>query len=316
MTQKSELQAQLRDIVATKVGESLDAAEQASETTEDTAAAEVAEVTETAASSEAAADVTTEEVDSGDTSAEDEAAAAAEVTADDVPLEYYGIELVGTAEERQATIDALSGRDKHIQQLLREKAEGKKVETTEPPAEANDDTAPAVVAEASDEEILEALGLNPQDEDMTDPRIQAIIGLGKFSLSLKSEVESMQQTSAVRETEVLWETSLTALEAQYGALPTGITHDEVIAEAAKNSIAEPVDAYWRIMGPARAEVLAAVKARRDTATEALKRGQGAAKPRSSAKTEPAGLKATNVKDAVKEAMLNLQKEKGLDFGRE
>lgn len=312
MTAQSELQAQLRDQVSAaaqgvldRQAEAASAEEQAPEP-EAPAAAEPTPAPEGEQAPEPTAETVVPATE----------APTGTVAEEDVPTTYYGHELPGTAEERKSIIEALSGRDKHIQQLLRDKAEQAKAEAEAPAAPAAP-AAPEPPAEVTDEAILSELGINPEHEDMSDPRIQAIVGLARFSLDLKTEVGALSQGVAVRETEALWNTQLDALEGQYGALPPDITRDDVLEHAAKAGIAEPVDAYWRIMGPARAEVLTAVQARRDAAETALKRGSSSpVKPRSEAELAPAPLEATNTKDAVKEVMLRLEKSGRFNFGTE
>lgn len=316
MPTKQELQQQLHAQIAEHVAPKLEAAAAGAEGSEGTAppAEPTAPAAATPASTEGAAAQATPPVEGTTPPAEAPTGTAEE----DVPTSYYGVDLPGTAEERKAVIDALSGRDQHIQKLLRDKAEEAKAGEAAPAAEPVAPAAPQAPAEVTDEDILRDLGLNPENEDMEDPKVQAIVGLARFALDLKEEVGSVKQSAAVRETEALWENQLDALEKQYGSLPEGITRDDVLAHAAKAGIAEPVDAYWRIMGPARAEVLAAVKARRDAAETALKRGSSSpVKTRGSeGETADAPLEAKNTKDAVKEAMLRLEKAGKFDFGRE
>jgi hypothetical protein len=228
---------------------------------------------------------------------------------EDVPTEYFGQDLSEFEPEvRKAIIEMVAPRDKHIQKLLRENAEkaGEAAPGETPEAAP---AAPAAPAEVSDAEILEALGLNAEDDS---PEAKAIIGLAKFNLDLQNEVKAMASKTEVRETEVLWETQLTALEKEYGDLPVDRT--EVFKRAVENGIVEPVDAYWRIMGPARQDLMAEVKKRREAATEQLAKGQKPVKPTTSAKTEPEGLESVEVGDAIKEAFGKLTKEHGWTFG--
>jgi len=291
----------------------------AAETSEDTAAE--AEVTETGseAAQESGAETTeaAEAAETTETPSEGEAEASAETT--EAPTEYFGIDLSAlSSEERASIIAGYADRDKHIQQLLREKAAAKTAEadsTESPAAPAPADT--EVVDEASDADILAALGLDPENNPDDAIAAKSAVPLARMALQLQAEVEGLKAKGLESETAVLWETSLTSLEAQYGALPEDLTHEDVMQQAAKAGIAEPVDAYWRIMGPARAEVLAAVKARREAATAKLKTPQAAqTRPKTDAPTQPGPLESKDVKSATTEAINRIMRDKGWSFDSE
>jgi hypothetical protein len=232
------------------------------------------------------------------------------------PTEYFGVPLDGLPPEvRSSIIEGYQERDKFIQQLLRDKAT--------PPGDAGpaDPAAPADAGaapeEVSDKDILEALGLDPEFET---PESKAVVALARMTLSLQNSVQDVSSKAQLEATERYWETSLTALESKYGDLPPGISHDDVLREAAKANIAEPLDAYWRIMGPGRAAVMAEVTKRRADMAETLKHGtQGQKRPSNEADTSEKIIEAKDSKSAVKMAFSQLVKEQGLqlpEFGED
>lgn len=227
------------------------------------------------------------------------------------PAEYFGVSLDGLPPEARAEI--ISGyqeRDQFIQKLLRDKATTPEGEGT-PPADPPAAPAAGEPEEVSDKDILEALGLDPEFET---PESKAVVALARMTLSLQNSVQDVSNKSQLNETERYWETSLTALESQYGPLPPGISHDDVLREAAKVSIAEPMDAYWRIMGPGRAAVLAEVTKRRAELAETLKKGtQGQKRPSNETDTSEKLIDAKDSKSAVKMAFAQLVKEQGLSL---
>jgi len=229
---------------------------------------------------------------------------------DEPPTEYFGVQLGDLPPEvRSSIIEGYQERDKFIQQLLRDKA------TPSGDAGPADPAAPAGAGDApediSDKEILETLGLDPEFET---PETKAILALARMNVDLHNQVSTLGTKSQLNEAERYWETSLTGLEAEYGKLPPGITHDDVLREAAKANIAEPMDAYWRIMGPGRAAVLAEVTKRRADMAESLKKGtQGQKRPSNEADTSEKIVDAKDSKSAVKMAFAQLVKEQGLQL---
>jgi hypothetical protein len=79
--------------------------------------------------------------------------------------------------------------------------------------------------------------------------------------------------------------------------------------AAIGGIADPVDAYWRVMGPARSSILAEVTRRKGEAEVRLKEGQAALKPKGSVKTETPIIESKDTSDAIKQAFRMLNKDK-------
>ena len=234
----------------------------------------------------------------------------------DVPTEYFGVDLsfIEDSAERAKWIHEFQERDTFINQLLRDKAEGEGQTKPEPAQPQSQEPAPqADKPDLSDEALAQALGLDL--EDPYDAKLAAIaVPLARQNLELQSKVEDLSSSDAVRETQVYWETSLDKLESQFGKLP--VDRLKFYEFAADNSIAEPADAYWRVVGPAKAEVMQAAQKKRVEVAEALaafKRQASGVRPSATVPGEDAGLQSKNTKDAVKEAMLKVQEKLGIDI---
>jgi hypothetical protein len=232
---------------------------------------------------------------------------AEETTADnEVPTEYFGVDLSDLPPDaRKEVIAGYQERDKFIQQLLRDKADSP--DGAEPTAEAA--TPSESEGEVSDADILQALGIDPENDPFAEHTAKAALPLAKMVLSLNEQVAQLTQQNEVSATERYWETSLTALEGQYGKLPVG--RDEVLKLAADAGIAEPMDAYWRIMGPGRQEVFSEVQKRRAELEQTLKRSaQGTTRPSNQADASDKVIEAKDVNEAMRIALDQLAKERG------
>lgn len=227
---------------------------------------------------------------------------AGDGTDEDVPSEYYGVDLSAlSAEERAAIVAGFQERDKFIQQLLRNKADE--------PAEAPKAEDPGD-AEASDADILQALGLDDPDDAYAEHTAKVALPLAKLVLSLQEEVSQVKARTELDATERYWQSSLDQLEAKHGGLP--VSHAEVMKMAAEAGVGEPVDAYWRIMGPARQEVMAEVQKRRAVMERSLKQSaKGTVRPSTGADTTEAIIDAKDVKDATRQALSMLFRERGI-----
>jgi hypothetical protein len=221
-------------------------------------------------------------------------------TGEDVPDEYFGVDLSGlSAEERASIIAGFQERDKFIQQLLRNQAE--------PEAKADEGTSDD--EPATDDDLLKALGLDDPDDPYAENTAKVALPLAKMVLQLQETVEGLQQQTTVQATERYWTDSLNELESKFGALP--VSRDELFKLAADAGVAEPVDAYWRVMGPARQQVLAEVQKRRDAETARLKKGtKGTVRPKDTASATEAPIKAKDVKDAMKQFRARFERERG------
>lgn len=269
---------------------------------------------ETEGTAEAEAQVEPEVAQEGndDTTVAHEEQSAEGTTADDeVPVEYFGVDLSDLPPDaRRAVIDGYTERDKFIQQLLRDKSQ------EDSTSEATPDEALVAAegdGEVSDADILQALGIDPENDPFGEHVAKAALPLAKMVLSLNEQVEAMAQRNQVSETERYWTTSLDALQKQYGALPPDITFDDIIAGAAKAGIAEPMDAYWRIMGPGRQAVFAEVEKRRAELTKSLKQGaKSVTRPSDTAdSSSKLIIDEKDVGKATKVAMEALFKERGI-----
>jgi hypothetical protein len=264
-------------------------------------------VEEGTAAAEATSEATGEQQEAtGTESTETEGtAAAADEATEEVPTEYFGQDLSEFEPDvRKAIIEMVAPRDRHIQQLMREKASA-----PEPAAEAAppEPPAPAEDTEVTLEEVAKTFGYDLDDPTQADVA-KAMVPATQLIVSLKQEVDQLKTSDSVRAAEVYWTQGLSGLESQFGQLPEGVTHDEVIRIAAENGIAEPVDAYWRIMGPARQAVMDEVRARREAVTTTLKKTSTQAKPKSTTDTVPTGPTASNVKDATAQVFEQLKRE--------
>lgn len=236
--------------------------------------------------------------------AADEAGAA--LNEDDVPKTYFGEDLSAfPAEVRRSVIDAYQERDKFIQQLLREKAAAESGETSKPDEPTTEEP------ELTDKDLLDALGINPEDDPYAEQTAKVALPLAKLVLQLQDQVTNLSTRTELDSTRQYWTTSLAALETQYGAFPAEMTHEDVMKEAASRGIAEPMDAYWAVVGPARQSVIAEVNKRRaQLDADRKKDTQGTTRPKGQADTSDKPIEAENTKEAVKAAFAQIVKERG------
>lgn len=289
--------ASIKDVIAASIlGTDEDEDTSATEGTADQAEATDEEVTTPGS----------EGTDEKDTSDEGEG------TADEAeaPTEYFGVDLSDlSAEQRAEVIAGYQERDKFIQQLLRDKSDsGNDAGDDTSEASAPDDESDAVM---SDEDILTALGID-KDDPYSEQTAKVALPLAKLVIDLNNKVDSISSRAELDSTERYWTTSLAALESQYGKLPSGITHEAVMREAAKQSIAEPMDAYWRIAGPGRQAVMEEVTKRRAALAETLKKGTSTQKrPSAQVEATESVIDAKDVKEAMQIAISQFNKERGI-----
>jgi hypothetical protein len=237
----------------------------------------------------------------------DETPEAPEGTGDEEARTYFGVDLSGlSAEEADAIVKGFEERDKFIQKLLRNQPE-----TAEPEVAAEDAT-PDEGEALTDDDIKKALGLDDPDDAYAEHTAKAAVPLAKMVLELQETVTALQTQTQVQATERLWEETLSSMEKQFGALP--IDRNELYKQAAEAGVAEPVDAYWRVMGPARQQVMAEVQKRREAMSSDLKKGaKGNVRPTDTADGVEAPIKAKDVKDATRQALARIVKERGITF---
>ena len=276
---------------------------EAVETTEAPAEGTTVEAVETPAAAEVVAPA--EDPSTGSEAKSETVAVPEAIGTEELPEEYFGVSRSGLDDESwKAVIGGFADRDAHIQTLLRERAAA----AVEPVAAAAPvEPTPTGV---SDADILVALGLDPEN-DMDDERTAKVaVPLARMVLDLKSQVEDVQEHGAAVEAETFWRTSLKSMEEAYGPLPRDISHEDVMRASATGGIGDPVDAYWRVMGPARSSILADVNRRKNEAESRLKSTQStASKPAASPKTEPAAIVAKDVSAAIKDAFKSLNDER-------
>lgn len=247
--------------------------------------------------------------DGPDTSETPEPEAASVGTDDEVPSEYFGLDLSSLEpSQRVGIIDELKKRDDHIGKLLRERAEEGSV-STEP-----EESVPEQ-PELSDEEILQRLGLDPENNPFDEQAAKVALPLVRRQLAQEQALASLIETQELAEIDREWRTSLSALERQYGALPREVDHDAVMEYAAENSIASPQDAYWRVVGPARAALTDAMKAVQSAQVQQkqqAKKDVASVRPAAVEAEDDAPIKAGNVKGAAREVAQRLLSDLGLD----
>jgi hypothetical protein len=164
---------------------------------------------------------------------------------DDTPTEYFGLDLSGLEPELRASIvEELRKRDDYIGRLLREKSTSEL--TTE-----QEEVLGEAEEEISDEEILKLLGLDPENNPWDEQTAKIAVPLFRRQLEQERSIAALIEMQELAEIDRTWRSTLSALEKEFGPLPKEITHDMVMEFAAEEGIASPLDAYWRIMGPAR-----------------------------------------------------------------
>lgn len=210
---------------------------------------------------------------------------------------YWGTDLTGVPVERKAAlIRHLSQQDSTISKLQAKLAEPLEVPTV-------DDT-PA--PEVTDAQILAVYGIDPEAFDVPDAIKGAIVQQGRNQLALEDQVASLTTREAGREFQAAWNTELDTLESTYGELPG--TREEVLRYALREEVVTPADLYFKLTAPVKREVESlAAKARRDAAKRVE---SGGLKPRSSS-AEPAAVQpGMSMREAVKAAAMEAQKETG------
>lgn len=258
---------------------------------------------QTSASAEAQPEVEPKPAEGAKT--ETPAGAPAEGTVD-APERYFEVDLSGLpAEERIKVIGALKERDDEIGKLLRGKA--KDEPATAPAAE---EVQPP--PQLSDEDIVKALGLDPENP-FEETAAKVGVPLARELLALREQVGQLVEDQAADKHLQQWHSTLDTLEKLHGELPLDRT--ALIEYAAENNLQDPESAFWRVMGPARRQVEEAVKAaeaRIAAAAPAPTPGQvSSTRPRSTTATEETPAEGTNIRDAVKDAGLKVLRDLGI-----
>jgi hypothetical protein len=242
-----------------------------------------------------------------DTGSENPPEASGEVTDGDVER-YFEVDLSGLpAEERQAIVAALKARDDQIGKLLRgETGTGTGGEAT-PEGEAPEPPQPM-----SDEDIIRGLGLDP-DNPFDENAAKVALPLVRTLQDMKATVDQLVEARELEALDRVWTSELDRLERDNGALP--IDRTAVLEFAAANQLYSPEDAYWRIAGPARAQVETLAREARERLpkpeTPAPVRKPSAQRPTAGGGTEEVPTQAVRLKDAVGEEAAKVLRDLGI-----
>lgn len=234
------------------------------------------------------------------TSQDSEAKAEEETPAKPLPDSYWGTDLTGVPEEAKAAIIAhFESQDSTIRKLQERLATP--VTPDAPPATEE-------ATEPTDDELLVALGLDPEDFQTAAMKAPLVL-MARNQLALEDQVAQLRTVESGRAVENQWTKTLDELEASYGKLPG--TREQQLRYAGEENISSPADLYFKLSAPIKREVddLAA-KARR----EAEKKVQSATvRPRSSNAEPPAVTPGMSMREAVAQAAKAAQKETGMSW---
>ena len=235
----------------------------------------------------------------------DEAPTEVPSAEEDLPTEYFGLDLSEIpSEKRQEILDRFKEQDRYIQSIQRNKAEEERTQQQPPEAEAEPEM-------PSDDEIMSMLGYDPDDE-MYEVKKEVALPMAKMVLQQTAIVQQMAEERQVAEFENQWNTTLDQLEATHGKLP--ISRDELIDIAIENNIFDPADAYARVYLQGRAAVSKDVEAFK---AEALRQAQEKAKPKPPATTRPVAGETDPIQPSEnltpREAALKAMKDTGFDW---
>lgn len=238
---------------------------------------------------------------------EDDAEATA-IAEEDVPTEYFGVDLSDLPpEKRQEIIDGFKERDGIIQSVQRRNAElekGKEGEEASEEPQALDDDA-----------LMGELGYDP-DDPMYDVKKEVALPLARQLESLVGVVGQMYQERQAEQFESHWNSTLDALESEHGSLP--ISRDELVDIAIKEQIFDPVDAFNRVAMSGRKTVQDAAAAWRAEAEKAPPKAPAKPRPKPPSTSRPNAANAapsepTELLDPTQAAM-KAAEDAGLDWG--
>lgn len=219
--------------------------------------------------------------------------------------EYFGLDLSGIPVEQSSSIvEELKKRDDFIGKLLRKESDS---EAT--PANDEDETPP----ELTDEDILRALGLDPVNNPFDEQVAKVTVPLVRKQVAQDAALAQLIENQELLEIDRTWRAALSGMEKEFGALPKEIDADSVMEFAAKENIANPMDAYWRIVGPGRALLSAAMKGVTEKEATAAKKQAATTRPNSSSADNEAALESKTVKGATREAAERVLKQLGVEF---
>lgn len=230
---------------------------------------------------------------------------------EDVPTEYMGVDLSGLpAEKRQEIIDGFTGKDRYIDRLHERMAEARKGDGEAPAEQPIEEPAPV-----SDEDLVRAFGLDPEDP-VFEATKDTMLPMMRRIVDMSTTVEQVAQRQLLEDTVQQWNADIDSLAGEFGALPDGVTHDDILDFAVRNSITSPAEAYIRVAGSARQEVQTAAAEAKKAATAALtekKREATTTRPRTTADVADKPRKGLKVRDAVAQAAREAESELGVSW---
>lgn len=239
-----------------------------------------------------------------------------EGTAEEPPTEYFGVDLSDLPSEKRAEIvDRLKAQDKFANRLMQRNAELEKQSQTPEATEPSRSEPPVQVEEPfeppSVDDVLANLGYDPGDPNYDI--VKDIAGpLAAQLAQVSGELQSLREERELQQTVDYWNSSLDALEGQYGQLP--VDRERVLDFAVERNIFDPTTAYHSFMAPLQREVQdEAAKARREALENLKRQQQGAVRPVSSQPSRSKPIKGMKVKDAMKLAVKEAQDELGYSF---
>jgi hypothetical protein len=221
-------------------------------------------------------------------------------TQSDGRVVYWGTDLTDLPAEKQvAIIDHFEQQDSTIHKLQNDLKRPEEPARTEP--------AP-VPDEVEDQDLLRAIGLDPEDPNV-ESLAPAIVPILRNQLQLEGTVEQMSQRSAAQEAETHWNKTLDELEGAHGKLPGDRLG--VLKYAVDNSIASPYEAYFRLQAPVKREVEDFVQAQRRA--QGQKDAGGQVRPQASDADTPPIAKGMSLRDAVRAGMEVAEKRSGVKW---
>lgn len=219
--------------------------------------------------------------------------------------EYFGLDLSGIPVEQSSSIvEELKKRDDFIGKLLRKESD------SEANTETPDEEKPP---ELTDEDILKALGLDPENNPFDEQVARVTVPLVRKQVAQDAALAALIENQELMEIDKTWRSALSAMEKEFGSLPKEIDADSVMEFAAKENIANPMDAYWRIVGPGRALLSAAMKGVTEKELTDAKKQSATTRPNSSSAENEAPLESKTVKGATREAAERVLKQLGVEF---
>jgi hypothetical protein len=230
---------------------------------------------------------------------------------EDVPTEYMGVDLSGLpAETRQEIIGRFTGKDRYIDTLHERMAERRKADGEAPAEQPIEEPAPV-----SDEDLVRAFGLDPEDP-MFEATKDTMLPMMRRIVDMSTTVEQVAQRQLLADTVEQWNADIDSLADEFGALPEDVSHDDVLDFAVRNSITSPAEAYIRVVGSARQEVQTAAAEAKKAAQEVLtakKREATTTRPRTTADVADKPRKGLKVRDAVAQAAREAESELGVSW---